>query len=222
MALRRRPHRLVSASAPSIALAFALAAISCGKSDERHGPPLRRRGIGPAAAGLQQHLAAPNDPTFEGDPQPTVAATATEAQPDTPAASDEAEKKPERDFSNELAQMMGSPADCLDVRPAADAPKQLDISLSTRVMPSGAVASSEVQASGLGPGELACLRRRMEGLHFAPPIEHAPFAVNGTIHLTRAPTPPAAAAPAVPDASAAAAQGDPNNGTMPLAATTQP
>ncbi|HEX4353447.1 MAG TPA: hypothetical protein VHZ95_11040, partial [Polyangiales bacterium] len=66
-----------------------------------------------------------------------------------------------------------------------------------------------------------CLRRRLEGLHFAQPIEHAPLAVSGTMHLTRAPVATPAPAPVVVDASVAA-QTNPDTVAMPLAATTPP
>jgi hypothetical protein len=91
--------------------------------------------------------------------------------------------------------MMGNPAGCLRVRAADSAPGQLEVNLSTNVMPSGSVAQSEIQATGLDPAEIQCLRARLEALHFAQPIENAPFAVRGKLKLQQNPPPPTAAAP---------------------------
>jgi hypothetical protein len=82
----------------------------------------------------------------------------------------------------------------LQPRTTDSAPSDIDISLSTSVMPSGTVAQSEVHGAGLAASEVLCLRSRLEALHFAAPIQNAPFKATGTLHLTRA----AAFAPALP------------------------
>ena len=98
--------------------------------------------------------------------------------------------EPARNLSTELAQAFGSPASCLQPRANASAPTSIDLALSTSIMPSGSVAQSEVQAAGLDSAETACLRARLEGLHFRTPIEDAPRRVSTTLHLTRAPSAP--------------------------------
>jgi hypothetical protein len=52
-------------------------------------------------------------------------------------------------------------------------------------MPGGMVADSNVSAPGLSPDEVKCLRRRLEAVHLAQPIENAPFRVSGSITLVR-------------------------------------
>jgi hypothetical protein len=204
----KRSSRSVSA----LLCLLSLAAISCKARPSEGEPAWRQRASGPSwrarANGPTQAqtpaAAEPSDPLFaNGQPleAPSSATpreeSARSAPPEVPAAQPEAvEAKPARDFSAELVQMMGSPTDCLQARTSADAPNHLDIALATRVMPSGAVAHSEVSAAGLEASELACLRGRVEALHFAGPIENAPFAVHGSVHLTRAATP----APTVPSA----------------------
>ena len=81
--------------------------------------------------------------------------------------------------------MIGSPAACLTPRPANEAPARVRIGLTASVMPSGAVGRGEVSAPGLSPSEIDCVRKRVESVRFAPPIENAPFTVNGSITLNR-------------------------------------
>jgi hypothetical protein len=198
----RRESRQRYAVSALVALAC-LAAISC-KDDVRYDRAPRGRGIGPVQPAAQDPLKAgtPNDPGAVIEPPLVEDPKAPSPSEDVALQAEQAEPKAVRDFAAELAQMMGNPVDCLSARVAVDAPTQLDIALSTRVMPSGAVASSEVHAAGLAPNELSCLRSRVETLHFAVPIENAPFAVQGSLHLIRA-APAAAPAPVVPPDSLA-------------------
>jgi hypothetical protein len=189
----RTGRRTVSLALTLLGLVGMLSA-ACGKREAIAERPLKARGIGAAPAGPAQEPARPIDP------QPWAAEPIAPTSPvEAPPVQDQpAEEKPPRDFNTELVQMIGSPAGCLKPRSAESAPSNIDISLSTSVMPSGAVAQSEVQAAGLDPSEALCLRSRLEALHFAAPIENAPFKARGTLHLTRA----TAFAPAQPANSA--------------------
>jgi hypothetical protein len=203
----------------------------CGKREELPERPPKGRGIGPVATPTSTSPSqANNAQDYAPEPMPPVM---PRAQPEQPASL--AEKKPARDFSTELLQMMGSPANCLNARNAETAPANIDISLSTSVMPSGSVAQSEVHGAGLEASETQCLRSRLETLHFGPPIENAPFAVHGALHLTRAtaitPTQPAIGAPPKNDPSQAldtaptpndVTSGNPEVGAPPLNAQDPP
>jgi hypothetical protein len=121
-------------------------------------------------------LTAPReDPQITQQEMPAVAAA--------PSAEDNDE--PKRDFSAELVRAFGDPASCLQPRPNDTGPSQLPIALSTQVMPGGMVADSHVSAPGLSSDELKCLRQRLEAVHFAQPIENAPFRVSGSVTLAR-------------------------------------
>jgi hypothetical protein len=213
-----------------------LAAVSCGTKSRSMESAAPTRATGPAwrtpaqappaqAPNLAASPSEPSDPLFaNGQPseQPRAAAPAEQPPAAAPAedpaeqpAQAEAEAKPARDFSAELVQMLGNPIACLSARAAGDAPRELEIALATQVMPSGAVGRSEVSAPGLEAGELACLRGRVEALHFTGPIENAPFAVRGSVHLTRAAT-PAPTAPSGDDhANGDGTKGDPSAAPSP-------
>jgi hypothetical protein len=192
MRVRIEPHgsRRAGKTATTALMLLGMSCVSsaaCGKREALAERPTKARGIGavPSSATL---------PTRPIEPQPwaaePIAPTAPVEAP--PMQEQPAEEKPPRDFDTELVQMMGSPAGCLKPRTTESAPSNIDISLSTSVMPSGTVAQSEVHGAGLDPSEVLCLRGRLEALRFAPPIQNAPFNARGTLHLTRA----AALAPA--------------------------
>jgi hypothetical protein len=158
----------------------------------------------------------PSDPLFEnGRPPEQPLAAAPAEDPAAQPAQAKAEAKPPRDFSRELVQMLGNPVACLSARAVTDAPRELEIALATQVMPSGAVGRSEVSAAGLEAGELACLRGKVEALHFAGPIENAPFAVRGSIHLTRSATPAPTAPSGDGPANGDGTKGDPSAAPSP-------
>ena len=163
---------------------------ACTDDEEPASTNVRKRGV-------QLAPAPPSTPAPQPLPeQPTAPpALPNEAPPDEPreeaatlpaeqAAPDDPEKPP-RNMSAELESMIGSPASCLAPRPANEAPSQVSISLGASVMPSGAVGRGEVSAPGLSPTELDCVRKRLESVRFAPPIENAPFTVNASITLNR-------------------------------------
>jgi hypothetical protein len=152
--------------------------------------PVRQRGVAPSAAVPAAVEPTPAvAPTPSGPEQPELLALTSTEQPQGTIAADAAApdqaEKPRRNLQNELETMMGSPADCLAARPADQAPARVNISLSANVMPSGAVGRGEVSAPDLSPEEISCVRTRLEALHFAPPIENAPFTVNGALTLNR-------------------------------------
>lgn len=136
----------------------------------------------------------PQGPDWRNFPE-RVQPTAADETPD--AAPSPAEP---RNFSDELMGMLGNPADCLTPRADNGSALPLAISIDAQVMPSGAVASSHVTAATLARSELACITRRVEALHFPPPIHNAPFSVHGSMALQ----PTAAAKPALAPQLAAA------------------
>ena len=164
-----------------VGLLLGLAIAACSRDPITEKPP-RPRGIGPVTAETEQ-------PRANTSSEQTLVVQAP--RPDLPAlpptaAAPEPEAKPPRDFSAELLQALGSPAACLKPRTSETAPASIDIMFATSVMPSGAVAQSEVRGAGLDPSETTCLRNRLETLHFAVPIENAPIKVSASMHLSRA------------------------------------
>lgn len=126
-------------------------------------------------------FAQERSPAQPAEPPPSA------ADPNAPAAPEQATEKPVRSLPRELETMLGSPASCLVPRAAGSGAVQ--ISLSATIMPSGAVSRSEASAAGLTPDELKCLRGRIEALRFAQPIEGAPLTVTGSLTLEQAPAP---------------------------------
>jgi hypothetical protein len=194
-----------------------VAAQACGSRETPSSPARRGPGIGPASDPAQLQ----NQPAqrIEQGARPDPSSMPANPSAVVPAENAAPEAKPPRNFSAELVQMLGNPAGCLNATAAAASPAYLDISLSTSVMPSGSVANSEVRAPGLDSGEMQCLRGRLEAVHFAAPIENAPFHVQGTLQLTRAAgAATTAQASATAKKAAAEAADTPSNDTSPEAA----
>ena len=169
-------------------LLLCLLLMACKKREEIADMPPRPRGVGPAVQ--VQPAAAPAEEESPSSPE-LLPLRVDETPPESnevtlPAAEavPEAEDKQPRNLQQELESMIGSPVDCLAPRLAEGAPRELHLSLSASVMPSGAVGRGEVSGSAeLTKPELDCVRARLEGLHFATPIENAPLTVNGSITL---------------------------------------
>jgi hypothetical protein len=189
---------------------------ACG-GDKEPSRPGRVRGINLLA---ETAPAMPKSSLGEApDPQPS-AANGT-GQPNVEVAADPKDEKEPRDFGAELVRMLGDPASCLVSHPVDRTPLQIEIALSTNIMPSGAVSSSSVNAAGLGSTEIACLRARVESLHFAPPIENTPFAVHGRVRLTLSKSAlPVQVAP-VEQLAAPSLPGGPENQGVPVPVPTQ-
>jgi hypothetical protein len=163
-------------------LALCLLLMAACRNEPVASQPLRQRGVWPRIPVPEESpakLPPPVQPQFEeikaSDPPPATL-SADAAAPGQP-------EQPPRNLRNELEAMMGSPAGCLGARPASEAPDNLNISLRASIMPSGIVSRGEVSAPGLTPEEVACVRSRLESLHFAQPIENAPLTVSGSITL---------------------------------------
>lgn len=163
-------------------------ALAC-KRETFANEPVRQRGVAPPIT-LQPQAAATKPEPYSPQLVPLRVDEAPEQEePAAPEntlpvaqAAPEAAEEPERNLSQELERMIGSPVDCIAPRPAAGAPSELRLSLSASVMPSGAVGRGEVSASSqLTKPELDCVRARIERLHFAPPIDGAPRTVSGSI-----------------------------------------
>lgn len=177
----------------SIAIALCTLATACGDEPAARTP--RKRGVqlppepppAPARPDPQAPTAVPmlpNEAPSDWNAEPSKNQPERETLTADEAAPDEPEKAP-RNFSSELASMIGSPVNCLAPRTAKEAPAEVRITLSASVMPSGTVSRGEVSAPDLSTSELECVKKRLESLRFAPPIENAPFTVNGSITLRR-------------------------------------
>ena len=155
----------------------------CSTHDRPSRPP-PMRGVGPVLQTVP--LRSPPASTDLTDPREFPEQNqAMPAAAAAPSDEDNDKKKEKRDFSAELVRAFGDPASCLQPRTSDTGPGQLPIALSTQVMPSGMVADSSVSAPGLSPDEVKCLRQRLESVHFAQPIENAPFRVTGSMTLAR-------------------------------------
>jgi hypothetical protein len=212
--LRRATARGFASALLVTSLALS-SSVACKKEVLTTRPP-RARGI-PVRADHPN----PSSPESYQAPPGGPAAPAAEQEPTAMPSSgpERADEKPERDFSAELVRMMGDPSSCLKPRAAENAPSNLAIAVTASVMPSGAVGQTEVSAAELDSSELACLKARAAGLHFAPPIENAPFSVRGTVQLTRDVThAPLAAKPV----EAPPANADPSAAPPPVTPSTEP
>jgi hypothetical protein len=170
----------------------------CGRRQPIIEPAARARGV--AAPNAEALVAEPaRAPVDILPPGPAIAPL-----PSAPSADKAKPDAGKRDFGGELSAAVSGAAQCLQPRTTDDAPKQIIVSLQAVVTPSGAVSRGDASGGGLGAEELACIRRMVEGVHFAPPIENAPFSVNGTVKLQQQPAPKAAPteAPAEPKAPA--------------------
>ena len=163
--------------------------VACSKRQEIADTPARPRGVGPAVEPTPTAAVEQDEPAgaellpLRVDETPPTAASNEETLPAAEAVPEVADKQP-RNLQQELESMIGSPVDCLAPRPREGAPPELRLSLSASVMPSGAVGRGEVSGSAqLTKPELDCVRARIEGLHFATPIENAPLTVSGSITL---------------------------------------
>lgn len=93
------------------------------------------------------------------------------------------EEEKERDYGADLSQALGSPVDCLAQRTLTDAPEAITINLEAYVMDSGGVGRAYASSAALAADELDCVRRRLEAVRLATPIEEAPRRVTSTIRL---------------------------------------
>lgn len=177
----RRARRAVLRVVATVSLCAS--GFGCSTHDRPSRPP-PTRGVGPVLQTVP--LRSPPASTDLVDPREFP--EQNQAMPATAAAPSDEDKdkdKEKRDFSAELVRAFGDPASCLQPRTDNTGPSQLPVALSTQVMPGGMVADSSVSAPGLSPDELKCLRQRLEGVHFAQPIENAPFRVTGSMTLAR-------------------------------------
>jgi hypothetical protein len=138
----------------------------------------------PAPARSRTSAAGPKASSDKSSTSISVQSAKT-AAPDTPAPEARpADAPPPRDFSAELVAMMTSAASCLKAQLGEQPGGPVMIGLTANVMPSGAVRHGAVSGS-LAQDELDCVRRLLETLHFAAPIENAPFAVQASLKVNR-------------------------------------
>jgi hypothetical protein len=89
----------------------------------------------------------------------------------------------QRDYGAELQAALGDPSSCLTARSASDVPSEIRIDVEAYVMAAGNVSRGYVRSAQLAPGEVECIRKRINPLRFRAPIEDAPRAVRTTLKL---------------------------------------
>jgi hypothetical protein len=187
---------------------------ACSKST----PPSPRRQRGPGIGPVIQDAPDPMQARRPAEPLPLLpqeqlnvgTANAAQAAPDKPPAADQ---EP-RDYPTELLQRLGNPASCLAQRASDATLAALRIGISAQLMPSGAVARTELQAPELSGAERACIAQRVGAVRLPGPIAGAPFGIQATLTLQPSASKPGAAArpaavagPQMADAPGAAAEG---------------
>jgi len=155
--------------------------LACGgKSAPPPGPkPFRGPGIGPVTQDSVDPLERPR-PAEPGPllPPQTDVVTANAAEPQHDDKPLEA-----RDYPAELLQRLGNPASCLAQRPNDGKLGPLQIGISAQLMPSGALARTELQGQELSGAERACLAQRVGAVRLQAPIDGAPFAIQASLTL---------------------------------------
>jgi hypothetical protein len=185
------------------ALRLGLLLLLCGACSRRHVQPIAAP---PVPTDQRAQVKAPEPVQPASPPSPAQAAPWTQtvssavvAAPPQPAKENTEEEKPPRDLAAELQAMMAQASACLESRVAGEGPTGTELAVTAHIMPSGAVRHGDASGSGLKPQELACVKRQVESLHFAPPIENAPTSVSAArkleFTLTRAAPPAAGAKP---------------------------
>lgn len=151
---------------------------ACGSSDTT--ASTRPRGVrnAPSPAAAPSTGAPPEPPP--PPPPPSVPAP-------KPVVRKPLDPPKERDYPAELLGAVGDPSACLTARKGAEAPPDLNIDLEAYVMPSGGVGRAYARSALLTEAELDCLRRRLETLRFATPVDDTPRRVTATLRLTLAP-----------------------------------
>ena len=91
--------------------------------------------------------------------------------------------KDKRDYGAELAERFGSPLSCMKPKRGDDVPTRINISLTAKVMPSGAITRGSASSSALDSDELKCVERLLLSRSLAQPIEDAPRTVTATVRL---------------------------------------
>jgi hypothetical protein len=171
-------------------LSFGVLAIAVGMGCSRHrvdtgaSAPVVARRPQASSAPPAQALPPPSgvSPSWPTGSIPTAAAPKGSTQEEEEAEEEAVAEKP-RDFSTELRRMLGDLGSCVQAR-APEKAGAINISVTAHVMPSGAAPYSEVDASQLEAEELKCVKARVEGVHFAPPIKDAPFTVQASVQVT--------------------------------------
>lgn len=192
---RRTPMRV------GAALACAGMLLACSKSPPPASPPARGPGIGPVVGDDPMNRAQPAQPSeFQVNrapgEQPTAAVQAEQAQ-------EEAQKeKEQRDYPGELLARIANPVSCLAPRSSDDNARPITIGIAAQLMPSGALARTELSAADLSGAERACLTQRVGAVHLNGPIEGAPLGVHASLTLQPSAAKPGAAALAAPQQEA--------------------
>lgn len=185
-------------------LACAGLLLACSKSPPSSRPK-RGPGIGPVVENAEpaEHPKV-SDP---GLPLPQMAADEAPIAEQVQAQDKPTEaEKPQRDYPNELLQRLGNPANCLSPRPSDGNLRPIQISIAAQLMPSGALARTELKAAELNGTERACLSQRVGSLRLAGPIEGAPLGVQASLTLQPSAAKPNEAAAAKPEMKDMAAE----------------
>ena len=214
-------HHLRDRIGPAVLLCATVLELSaCGgdKPAEETNPKLGR-GLRPEV-GVVQEAAPAVAPTARPSQLPgtQAPAAAPAAKPAEEAAA--ADEPPARDYAGELKTLVGSPSGCLKPRPAAKAPREINVAVEAIVMESGMISRAYARSNELDDEELACVRARLQSARMQPAVEEAPRSVTTTISLVQQPgaaaaAPSSAAAPSAAAAAAAPAAAPPPPGDHP-------
>lgn len=181
-------------------------------------PPSPRRqrgpGIGPVVQNAQDSMEpkrpAESIPLLPPEQLNVGTASAAQAAPDEPAAAEQEA----RDYPTELLQRLGNPASCLAQRASDGKLAALHIGISAQLMPSGALARTELQAPELSGAERACIAQRVGAVRLPGPIAGAPLGIQAGLTLQPSAAKPGAeakptvaAAPEMAEAPATAPEG---------------
>lgn len=160
-----------------------LAALGCGGGSQEPEAVSQVSARGLRRAGEERKAPVPEPAPAAEDP-PAVRFP-LEPQPTAPSEPAQAEKPAkERDYSAELLGALGNSSNCVRPRLAGSAPAQdIQVELEAYVMAGGNVSRSYVRSGQLDGEESECIRRRLEGVRLAAPIEGAPRAIRASFKL---------------------------------------
>jgi hypothetical protein len=181
-----------SAALP-LAVAIA-AAIPLGGCDEDPGPPPKGRGVGgpsnppgtPPGTSEEDLTGGQVSPSrvVEGDGPPDRDRPTRVVTQTPPEAGTEQDGGEDRDLAGELRQSLGNPAGCLQGQ-SGELPDELTLNVSAVFVSTGRVTRAEVSHPALSRQANRCLRKHVEAVQLAAPIEDAPRTVRTSLQLER-------------------------------------
>jgi hypothetical protein len=115
-------------------------------------------------------------PFDQPDPGALMAPEGTEPTPEAAP-----EPKPERDLTKEVADLLQSPASCIDLAKVAESGGKLSIGITAAVMPSGHFSRVSISAPGQTPEAIKCLQARVSNAAIGADVPDAPRTIQATV-----------------------------------------